>query len=665
MKEKLLNSSRSFMAFFLGWAILMLLMRIGEWLINGYQHQFPAANRSFLLSALLADLVFISTTGLILYIVFVLLGFLSLKIARIFLLLILVFCTIGYFALQQYFLSTGVLLGADLYGYSMKDIQQTTGASGGLNWKTIGLMVLLVAALVFLFMKTSKKFQPGRKWSLGLITALLLVTVLTSAGYKPRPSFTKEFDTNLAQNKLDYFLQASYGYFFPEAHELDIYSDAYSGDFVSTGDDVVTSFTYVDESNYPFLHVDSTHDVLSPFFKTAPQAPNVVIILVEGLGRAFTNDGAYLGNFTPFLDSLSRNSLYWENFLSGGGRTFAVLPSVLGSLPFGKNGFNEMKGNMPAHQSLVSLLKKNGYNTSFYYSGDASFDNMDYFLQQQGINAINDKKTFPSGYQQLPANNGFSWGYGDKELYRYFLSAAAPTTPTLDVLLTVSTHSPFLIPDAPKYQQLFDDRLTQITLTDAQKAEARAYKQQLVTVMYADDALRGFFNEASKKPGFANTIFLITGDHRLPEIPMSSKIDRYHVPLIVYSPLLQRTARFQSISSHMDITPSLLAFLKKSYNVHTPSLASWVGSGLDTARAFRNVHGQTLMQTKTDIIDYIRGTYHLNGDNLYRLTASLQEEPVTDEGIKAGLKAGLNQYLEKNQRMINGAKLLPDSLQSK
>jgi phosphoglycerol transferase MdoB-like AlkP superfamily enzyme len=50
--------------------------------------------------------------------------------------------------------------------------------------------------------------------------------------------------------------------------------------------------------------------------------------------------------------------------------------------------------------------------------------------------------------------------------------------------------------------------------------------------------LRGFFDAYSKRSDFNNTIFLITGDHRMPEIPMSDKIDRYHVPLIVYSPML-------------------------------------------------------------------------------------------------------------------------------
>jgi len=54
-------------------------------------------------------------------------------------------------------------------------------------------------------------------------------------------------------------------------------------------------------------------------------------------------EGAEYGGFTPYLDSLTTKSLYWENFLSNTGRTFGVLPSLLGSLPFGKSGFMELE----------------------------------------------------------------------------------------------------------------------------------------------------------------------------------------------------------------------------------------------------------------------------------------------------------------------------------
>lgn len=651
---------RAFAGLMAGWVSLLLFMRIAEWLINGYKNQFPDHSGTFLLTVLQADLIFISRIALLLFILFILLGFLSLAAARIVFLLVVLVASLGYFALQQYYQKTGVLLGADLYGYSTRDIQQTAGASGSVNWITISVLIA-IALVVLLLVRINTRRQPSAKTAWVLLFALLVPGRILAWMGGPLTHPGTEYASNLAQNKLDYFLQASYHYFNPPPHETDIYSDAYSGDFGNeAAGDSIAQFIYTNEKDYPFLHTDSTADVLSSFIGGSDKKPNIVIILVEGLGRAFTNEGAYLGNFTPFLDSLSQQSLYWENFLSGGGRTFAVLPSLLGSLPFGKNGFCELKPDMPPHQTLMSILGKEGFTTSFYYGGDASFDNMDFFLQQQQIGRINDKKTFPAGYAQLPANNGFTWGFGDRELFRYyFQSTTASATPRLDVLLTVSTHSPFMINEAAAYQQKFNERLQQLRLSGQQLATAKTYSQQLGTVLYADDALRYFFTEYAKRPDFNNTIFLITGDHRMPEIPMSSKIDRYHVPLIMYSPLLQRTARFQSVSSHFDITPSLLAFLRKAHGVQTPSLVTWLGSGLDTARSFRNIHAQALMQTKTDIIDYVRGRYHLNGSTLFSLTPSMQEEPVNDPSLQQALRAGLDQYLEKNQRMLQTRKLSP------
>jgi uncharacterized sulfatase len=139
---------------------------------------------------------------------------------------------------------------------------------------------------------------------------------------------------------------------------------------------------YLDENNYPFLRIDSTQDVLGNFFNKSPQKPNIVFLLVEGLGRAFTGKGAYLGNYTPFIDSLSQKFVL-EQFLSEGGRTFAVLPSILGSLPFGKSGFNDLGNNMPVNNSLIGIMKRAGYHTAFYYGGDSKFDNMKLFLQKK------------------------------------------------------------------------------------------------------------------------------------------------------------------------------------------------------------------------------------------------------------------------------------------
>src|SRR5215472_8426851 len=106
--------------------------------------------------------------------------------------------------------------------------------------------------------------------------------------------------------------------------------------------------------------------------------------------------------------------------------------------------------------------------------------------------------------------------------------------------------------------------------TETEKAGHRPYREIYSSILYTDAALRTYFAEQAKLPGYRNTIFLITGDHRLAEIPPSTRIDRYHVPLIIFSPSLKRPARIRSVSSQLDIAPTLLAFLRHHYRIRTP-----------------------------------------------------------------------------------------------
>jgi uncharacterized sulfatase len=390
-----------------------------------------------------------------------------------------------------------------------------------------------------------------------------------------------------------------------------------------------------------------------------------VIVLVEGLGRAFSGQDAYLGSFTPFLDSLSQHSLYWENFLSAGGRTFAVLPSLLGSLPFAKNGFAELAPQLPNSLTLLNIAKHNGYRTRFLYAGDAGFDKMDLFAKDQSIDTIIGKENFGNGYELLPANSGgFTWGYSDAALYSKYLDVTPSDTlqPRLDVMLTVSTHSPFIVPDQEYYNELAEKQIQTLPLTKEQQAAHLQYKAIYASVLYMDNALRNFFKALAARPDYQHTIVLITGDHRLPEIPMRSKLDRYHTMLMVHSPLLERTAKFSSISSHLDVAPALTAYLGGFPGFKTPTLVTWIGSRLDTARAFRNIHHYPLMQTKNDLVDFISGTWLLNNDNLFRILPDLNLEPVTDDEKMQQLKKGFNSFRQKNNQFLQTQQLIPDSL---
>ena len=128
---------------------------------------------------------------------------------------------------------------------------------------------------------------------------------------------------------------------------------------------------------------------------------------------------------------------------------------------------------MPDHLSLVNLLKNRaGYSSSFYYGGDTKFDDMEPFMRHQGATRIVGIKDFGSGYQQLPASSqGFSWGYGDREIFRKYLTdlKANETGKRVDVMLTLAMHSPFKIPDQEHYNDLFEKRMNSINLSEEEK----------------------------------------------------------------------------------------------------------------------------------------------------------------------------------------------------
>jgi cellulose synthase/poly-beta-1,6-N-acetylglucosamine synthase-like glycosyltransferase/phosphoglycerol transferase MdoB-like AlkP superfamily enzyme len=662
---------RSFKYYVTHIVVLLSLFILARGLELGFeivQHGTPKLLGRVIMTGLAKDIAFVLYSGAWGYLLFALFYTMHRKAAHVFFIVASVLLVLIQVSLSQYFVTTLVPLGADLWSYSLADIKQTVGASGGIKTPVIiGLIVLLALALGILI------FLPKRIKTNGSIVFLFFL-LFSGAAFTRAPDLLngwmpgQEYSNNLSVNKSWYFFNASYKHFFPPNAELDIYSDSYSGDYDGgSNSTAIEAHTYIDEQNYPFLHInDSTKDVLSPFFIQTTTPPNIVLVLVEGLGRAFTNQGAYLGNFTPFIDSLSKKSLYWTNFLSEGGRTFAVLPSLLGSLPFGSNGFTELGENMPEHFSLPGLLKKNGYNTSFYYGGDAHFDNMDIFLQKENTVSVNDEKTFPAGYVKMPGENGFSWGYGDKELFRRFFETKKKLQqPYLDVVLTVSTHNPFLINEQEKYLQRFESRMTELGLSDEVKKQDRNYNKQYASILYTDDAVRDFISQYKQRPEFANTVFIITGDHRMPEIPMSSKIDRYHVPLLIYSPLLKRTARFSSISTHFDIAPSLTAWLRKSYQLNIPDTVSWIGTGLDTARQFRNIHAYPIMQTKTEMIDFVMGDYMLNGENLYRINNTMDLSAENNPAKLKELKAAFNRFKNRNDIFKRTLKMLPDSLLKK
>ena len=563
---------------------------------------------------------------------------------------------VGYLALINYFFVAHVPLGADLFGYSPADVLTTISAGYRINV----LSIISVVVPFAVFFMASAYFN--RRHVLKPVAVLVIlvsgVTLIYGKSVFPgRTAFKTEFSYGLVLNKGTFFIADSYAYFRPrEPGVVATLPRAAAHLLPQTG-----QFHYLDPK-YPFLRSEETPDVLGEYFKTDPASPpNIVFIVVEGLGRAFSGPNAYLGSFTPFLDELAGKSLYWENFLSSQGRTFASLPSILGSLPFGEKGFNDLGSRMPKHLTLLSILKHNGYRTRFYCGNGLDFDNQRAFLEHQNIDLMVGVDDYERSYRRLPEAY---WGYADREVLQKALATERSDSrrPYVDYVQTISMHTPYSVPGQQEYLQLFEARMDKLGFTEAAKIKHRQYREIYSTILYTDAALRYYFEEQAKLPTYKNTIFLITGDHRLPEIPLSTKIDRYHVPLIIYSPMLKRTAKIKSISSQLDLTPSLLAFMKHNYRSSTPDKVTWVGSGLDMDPSFRNIHRYPIKHTINNLTDFISGMYFLNENTLFSIGKNMDLEPVQDELRLNELQAEFDRYKAMNDQFRRELKLIPDNL---
>lgn len=545
-----------------------------------------------------------------------------------------------------YFSESHNLLGADVFFYSRAEINHILRTSGILTYTNIALLVFVVVISILPLILVSKRIHKNAYTGVALILTGLISLFIPKGMITPAAA-TSAWGQSAGTSKWKYYAHSNATYFFNNHPEVEKWL------FKDTGSDQVSS-------DYPFLREEDAVDVLGPYLQKSTAAPNLVLIIVEGLGHAYSSPQGYVGNFTPYLDSLKQQSLFWKNNLSSSGRTFSVLPTLLGSLPFASNGFLDQK-EYPLHFNLWNVLKKNGFKTGFYYGGDASFDFMERYARESGgIDEMVDMASFDGSYRKLPGKDGTSWGYEDQAVLKNMLSnTASDDQPYFNVLLTLSTHSPFLINDASRYEKMVEQRIAQLKLAGQQREDALTYKKQLATVMNIDAALKDFMTEYSRREDFSNTIFVITGDHAMPEIALSNKIDRYHVPLLIYSPLLKTGATFNHIVSHFDLAPSILAYYRKNYDLETPQFVTWLGKGL---HAGASVGGIPIMQSKYQQEDFIVSNYHYNNKSLFKLDYNLNEEESEEDSRGKFVKQQFDDFMLKNREFIKTRRLVPDSI---
>lgn len=418
---------------------------------------------------------------------------------------------------------------------------------------------------------------------------------------------------------------------------------------------------YEGDEEYPLLRSYEQKDDLSPYFNFKQQKPHIVFLIVEGLGSDFVDLDPLYPGFTPFLNSLRNNALVWENFVSNTGESAAALSTIMGSLPFGDSGFTHMDSFVHRH-TLFGILKDNGYTTSFNYGGNSALDHFDRFLDEERVDRILDKNNFGDEHRQQEKDAaGISLGYPDKALFKK--GTPLPNSfngPRMDVFFTLSTKSPYLVPNREFYEDRVDRIVKESSMGKRQRKLVRNHKEIFASLKYTDEAVEAFIKNYRKTREYANTIFILTGTHNLTDLPQKDELSRYRVPLMIFSPLINSPKRIRSLASHMDIMPSLVSLLEKEFKFKVPDQVAWLGESLLYPDTFNDAKQIPLLRGKHNIQDFISGSHYMTDNSIYALDENLGLTELDDDSVEEQIKGNFRYFKSVNKYVMGNNRIIPE-----
>jgi len=275
---------------------------------------------------------------------------------------------------------------------------------------------------------------------------------------------------------------------------------------------------------------------------------NVVVIIMESFAKEYVgalnkklDNGQYQG-YTPFLDSLIGQSKSFQWAFANGRKSIDALPSIVASIPSMVQPY--VTSNYAANDinSIASLLKTKGYQTSFFHGAPNGSMGFDAFMKIAGYD-----KYFGMNEYGNDADFDGSWGIWDEEFLQYMdTEIDKMKVPFLATFFSVSSHHPFKIPE--KYKGKFREGTLDFH----------------IPIQYSDMALRKFFERASKESWYQNTLFVITADHsnHAWHDEYKTSIGDFSVPIVLYhpgNPELKGTD--STIVQQMDILPTIMGYL--------------------------------------------------------------------------------------------------------
>lgn len=234
-------------------------------------------------------------------------------------------------------------------------------------------------------------------------------------------------------------------------------------------------------------------------YKGIAKNKNVIIIQVESLENFVINKEVNSQEITPFLNSLSKNSLYFNNIYEQNNGAHSIDCDFLintSILPVGNRVAATQYGTNIYPNSLPRILKNEGYNSvTAHVETPGDFNWMELHKNCLGVDTL---------YSILDYNTSEKLGYGvsDKSsLTQFSEKLRGFKQPFLAQTYTLTSHGPFNLDKTLRKLDLPDD---------IDNSYLGGYFQSL---NYTDEQLELFFNLLNKNNMLENSIIVLIGDH--------------------------------------------------------------------------------------------------------------------------------------------------------
>ncbi|MFK8137623.1 MAG: LTA synthase family protein [Bdellovibrionales bacterium] len=293
--------------------------------------------------------------------------------------------------------------------------------------------------------------------------------------------------------------------------------------------------------------------------------PNVVVIVMESYASYKTSLMDNPHDAGPVLSNLAREGVYFSEYYVPVEGTARSMFALMTGVPDVSQHKTASRNPLIIQQNVI-MNALQGYSKYYFNGGSANWGNIRGVFSNNidGIEIMEEGR-YDSGRTDV-------WGLSDLDLFREAAKVldrlGGEQRPFAAVIQAASYHRPYTIPE-----DAGDFKWVEKTKKELEEGGFIS-NQEYNSFRFADYSLGEFFRLVENQAWFDNTLFVITGDHGVPDNNSPSqtvarrKLETapFHVPLVFFNKKMFPEARVENKpAAEPDVWPSIAGILGLEY----------------------------------------------------------------------------------------------------